>query len=144
MRSRWIACARKARRFRRQRCGGICLRVKAGKQRLATGLVRDAHEGSEIVRRSPSNAAFAYATIAVAVKDPSLFVHSDFVEVEKVAVLVTTALLPNTGHALYRIVGRGVDCDPVCAAIVSRRDEGIPVAWEAYRLVIAGPVSAEE
>src|SRR6266404_5245494 len=127
MRSRWIACARKARRFRRQRCGGVCLRVKAGKQRLATGLVRNAHEGSEIVRRSPSNAAFAYTTIAVAVKDPSVFVHSDFVEVEKIAILVAAALLPDTGGMLNGIIRCRVDCDPVCAAIISGGDKGIPV-----------------
>src|SRR6266513_5271967 len=104
MRSSWIACAGKARRFRRQRGSRICICVVSGEQGLTTRLARDAHESGEIIRRRAGDAAVCNTPITVAVENASVFIHGDFVEVEKVAVLMAAALLPDAGGVLNGII----------------------------------------
>src|SRR6266478_1004603 len=144
MRSRWIAFAGKARRFRRQRCGGVRTSVETREQRLSTRLPRDTHEGGEIIRRSAGDAALCHTAIAVAVENASVFIHGDFVEVEKIAVLVAAALLPDSGGMLNGIIRCRVNRHPVCPVVVSRGDERVPIPREAYCLVITGDISTEE
>ena len=107
-------------------------------------MARDAHEGSEVVRGSARNTTIAYATIAVAVKDAPVLIDGDFVEVEQVAVLMATALLPDTAGMLNGIIRSSVHRDPMLPVIIGRGDECVPIAGEANRLVIAGNVGAEE
>ena len=57
---------------------------------------------------------------------------------------MTSALLPDAGHALNRIVWRRVDRRPGLATVISGGDEGVPFARETYRLVIARDISAQE
>ena len=144
MRSRWIARAGKAGGVRRQCCSGIGVPVVTGEQRLTTRLARDTHEGGEIIRGRARDAAVCHTAIAVAEENASKFVDGDFVEVEQVAILVATALLPDAAGMLNRVIRRSVDSDPVLAAIVSGGDEDIPVARKAYCLVITGNIRAGE
>src|SRR5437868_8288992 len=104
-------------------------RVQIGEQGLASRLPGNTHEGDKIVARCARDAARRHATVAVSVENASMVVHSDFVKIEQIAVLVTATLLPNTGVTLNRIVWRSVDRYPRLTLIVSSGDKGIPFAW---------------
>src|SRR5207249_4864705 len=71
-----------ARRLRKQCRSRIRIRVVSCEQAHAAGLARNSHECHEIVQASSSDTAYAYATIAVAVKNATFVIDSDFVEVE--------------------------------------------------------------
>ena len=107
-------------------------------------MARHAHESHKIVRRSPSDTTCGHTAIAVAIEHPAFAVHGDFVKVEKVTVLMAAALLPDAGHALNGIVRGGVDRRPGHAAVVGGGDERVPFAREAYRLVVARDIGAQE
>src|SRR6266853_2941947 len=100
MRSVLIASTGEARRFRNQGCGCVGVCVVARENSLATRLARHAHEGDKIVGCGAGNTAFGHAAVAVAIEHPAFAVHRDFVEVEKVAVLMAATLLPDASHAL--------------------------------------------
>ena len=123
MRTSGIARAGEARRFRRH--GGSCIGVGivAGEQGLAAALPRHAHVGGEIVRRGASDTTLGHTTIAVAIKDAAFVIDGDLIKVEQVAVGVASALLPNTTHALDRIVRCCVYRGPSLATVVSSGDE---------------------
>src|SRR5436309_2338212 len=123
MRSRGIACARKAGWLW---CRGfVYVYVVACENTLAARLARNAHEGVKIVSRRTGDAGPARTAVAVAIEHMAFVVDRDLVEVEQVAVLSAAALLPDAGHALDGIVGRGVDRCPRDTAVVSDGDERI-------------------
>src|SRR6267378_7296911 len=141
-RLRSASCAGEAGRLRRDRFGGI--RIERREYWFTAGLSRDAHVRGEVVRRGARDAACAYTTIAEAIERPALCVDGDFVEVEKIPVIMAATLLPDTGHALHWVVRRGIDRRPSLPVVVGSGDKGIPFAGEATGLVIARHVCANE
>src|SRR5256885_6995286 len=119
-------------------------RVKIGEQGLAAGLPRHSHKRDKIVGRCARDAARRHAAVAVSVENASMIVHSNFVEIQQIAVLVTATLLPNTGVTLNRIVWRSVDRYPRLTLIVSSGDKGIPFAWETVCLVVTWLICSYE
>src|SRR6266480_4642546 len=57
---------------------------------------------------------------------------------------MTSALLPDAGHALNGIVRRSIDRNPTLSAIISSGDECVPFSGEAYCLVVTSDISAKE
>src|SRR5436190_22338659 len=86
--------------------------VKIGEQGLAAGLPRHSHKRDKIVGCCACNAARRDASVAVPVENASMVVHSNFVEIQQIAVLVTATLLPNAGITLNGIIWRSVDRCP--------------------------------
>src|SRR5207245_5040043 len=96
-----------------------------------------AHERDKVIGCRAGNAAFGHATVTVAKEHAAFVVHSDFVEVEKVAVLMAATLLPDASHALNWVIRCGIHCRPGRAAIVGDSDECVPSAGETHRLLVA-------
>src|SRR6266404_4318486 len=119
-------------------------RIKIGEQGLAAGLPRHSHKCDKIIGRRAGDAARRYASVAVSVENASVVVHGDFVEIQKIAVLVTATLLPNAASALNRIVWRSVDGYPSLTFIISSGNEGIPFALETVCLVVTWLIGAYE
>src|SRR5205814_230868 len=84
------------------------------------------------------------APIAIAIKHMPLVIHGDLIEVEKIAIVVTTALLPDAGHALNRIVWSCVDRGPRSASVISRGDEHVPFPGETRCLIITGDIRPQK
>src|SRR2546423_12850360 len=57
---------------------------------------------------------------------------------------MAATLLPDTSHALHRIIRGGIDRRPSRTAIVGGGDERIPFARKTRCLVISGHITAEE
>ena len=79
--------------------------------------------GDEIVGRCASDTFGFDAAIAIAVQHASFVIDGNLVEIEKVSLRLTTALLPNTALILHRVVRCGIDCVPRLPAIISGRNK---------------------
>ena len=88
--------------------------------------------------------AVADATVVVSEEHTTSVVNCDFIEVEKVSIVVTAASQPNAGCTLHRIVRTGIHNGPTVAAIEGGGHKGIPDARERRALEITRPISAEE
>src|SRR5207244_6791901 len=106
---------------RLRHCGFVYVWVVAGENTLAATLTRHAHVGVKIVGRRTGDAGPARTAVAVAIEHMAFVVHRDFVEVEQVAIVMAATLLPDTGHALNRIIRGGVDRCPGHAAMLGGR-----------------------
>src|SRR4029077_6963106 len=144
MRSQRVASPGKARWFRQLRSCGIGVCVVTRQQRFATGLTCHAHISDEIILCCPCDAIRSDAAVPVPVENAPFVVGCDFVEIEKIAIGLTPALLPYASHALNGIIWSRVDRRPGSPLVVSGGDECIPFAWESDGLVITVYISSEE
>src|SRR4051812_39682921 len=144
MRGKRIARAGETGRLRQQGLGRVGRIVVTLEKAYSAALPRHAHARGEIVRGSARNASGVYASVTVSVEDPAFVVGCDFIEIKKVAVLMSSAILPDTAGVLNGIVRRGVNDGPVLTAIVGRGNERVPLARKAVCLVIAIDVCPEE
>src|SRR5438105_3248934 len=126
--------------------GQISVRVVAGVERFAAALPCHPHEADLVVTGGAIDAGLRHTAIAKAIERVALRIDGDFIEVEKIAVaiLTATALLPNAGRPLHWIIGRRVNCHPVCAIVVSGGNERIPHPGKGAGLIVASNVGAEE
>src|SRR3954466_9406243 len=118
--------------------------IEAREQTLAASLAGHAHVTDEVVRSRTADAPGRHAAIAVAEENATILVDRDFVEIEKVAIGLASALLPDTCPALHWVIGRGVDRHPVFSLVVGRRDECVPFPGEADLLIITAQVCPNE